>query len=148
MIREVETDSNGRVVVTIEETAENVTIPPRCAECLGEPTKRLPIPGVAWLEFPYCDECVAPRTKAKPGTVMTRTGILAAAALLALFVSLWLGILGFLVLTTFRHGRGGSAVRLAISESGTVRLEFENEEYARSFVEANESEHNTDPSPR
>jgi hypothetical protein len=138
VIREVETDSKGRVLVTIEETAEDVAIPPRCAGCLGEPTMRLPIVGVDWLDFPYCEECEAPRPKQFSPRTVAPTVSLLAIVVLALIVSWWILILGLLVLPTLRRGSGGRAVTLLVSESGTVRLAFQNEEYARLFVEANE----------
>ena len=60
VIREVEMDPREGVVVTVEESAESVNIPPPCARCLGEATKHFPATGVR-LEFPYCDACLAPR---------------------------------------------------------------------------------------
>ena len=138
VIRDVETDPKGRTLVTIEETAETVSIPPRCAGCLKEPTKRRAIPGYDWLAFPWCDACVAPRTGSEAGRTMTRVGLLVLAVALAMFVSLWLGVLGLLILFTFRKPAGGKAVQLMVSESDTVRLAFENQEYARLLVEANQ----------
>ena len=139
MIREVETDTDGRVLVTVEEPADRAIIPPRCAGCLGEPTKRLPVVG-AHLEFPYCDECVPPRAGEDKRRALAHAVGLLVVILLGLFVSWLFLILGFLALAALRQRSRGRAVKLLVSESGTVRLAFMHAEYAREFVEANGGE--------
>lgn len=139
VIREVEMDPEGGVVVTIEEGADHVEVPPPCAGCLGEPTKRLPPPGLSWIQLPYCDACVPPVSRRSARKAMWRTGVIAVVLPLMLFVSLWLGVLGLLIFFDL-HGPRGTAVKLLHSESGSLRLAFRNDGYARLFVEANGGE--------
>jgi len=132
VIREVENDPNEGVVVTVEESAENVDVPALCAGCLGEATKRLPAIGVNWLEFPYCDACVPPRTTEAELKEEEAWRLLA-------FLPFGGGGLVDMAAEDLR-GLRGNAVKLLLSESGTVRLAFKNEEYARLFVKANGAE--------
>jgi hypothetical protein len=139
VIREVERDPREGVVVVVEEDADSVEVPPPCAACLGEATKRLPAIGVNWLELPYCDTCVPPRAGVDKRKATMRALVLLVAVVLALFVSWWFAILAVLALIDL-GGPRGDAVKLLLSESGTMRLAFKNEEYARLFVEANGAE--------
>ena len=139
MIREVETDTDGRVLVTVEEPVDRAIIPQRCAGCLGEPTKALAVVGTR-LEFPYCDECVPRRPwEDQRRAVQHAAGLLVVVAL-GYFVSWLFLILGFLVLAALSQRSGERTVKLLVSESGTVRLAFAHAEYAREFVEANGGE--------
>jgi len=131
VIREVEKDPQEGVVVTVDEAAERVDVPPPCAVCLGEATRRLPAKGVNWPEFPYCDACVPPRAN-EAGRKETARGW----RLLAFLCFGWLGRLAVQDLS----GPRGNAVKLLLSEGGTLRLAFKNDEYARLFVEANGAE--------
>ena len=129
VIREVQPDTREGFVVVVEEGADNVRIPPECAGCLGKATKHLPSKGMSWPEFPYCDECVPPLSEKEARMTDPRSSWL-----------YWLGgLLGRMFVTDVRGPRG-TAVRFLLSESGTVRLAFENEEYARLFVAANGGE--------
>ena len=139
VIREVERDPKEGVVVTVEEAAESVEVPPPCAVCLGEATRRLPAQGVNWLEFPYCDACARPRADGAKRKATSKVLMLLVVAVLMIFVSLWLAVLGLVVLMDL-GGPRGQAVKLLLSEGGTVRLAFKNDEYARLFVEANGAE--------
>ena len=131
VIREVEGDPQEGVVVTLEEGVDNVHVPPPCAMCLGEATRRLPAKGVNWPELPYCDACVPPRAN-EAGREETMRSV----GLFAFYLFGWLGRLVVKDLS----GPRGNAVKLLISEGGTVRLAFKNDEYARLFVEANGAE--------
>lgn len=128
-IREVERDPKEGVIVTVERSAEGVDIPSPCALCLGKATTRLPSAGVNWLEFPYCDEC-APRK---------RDGDRPSHGRLWSFVFGRLGALGAMMRQDL-GGPRGKAVKLLLGPSDTTRLAFENDEYARLFVEANGAE--------
>ena len=124
VILEVEKDPKEGVVVTIDEGADGADVPPPCAGCLGEATRCLPPIGVNWLEFPYCDTCVPrPADEAgwRPPTLVP------------------FGILGRMVVDDI-GGPRGNAVKLLLSDGGTLRLAFKNDEYARLFVEANGAE--------
>ncbi|MHC4341435.1 MAG: hypothetical protein ACYSX0_14635 [Planctomycetota bacterium] len=131
VILEVENDPKEGVVVTVEEGVESVDVPPPCAGCLGEATKRLPVRGVTWLEFPYCDTCVPPR--ADEAARKERAGAW------RLVASLCFGWLGRQVVEDL-GGLRGNAVKFLLSESGTIRIAFQSEEYARLFVKSNGAE--------
>ena len=128
VIREVENDPKEGVVVTVEEGVASIDVPPPCAACLGEATRRLPSIGVNWPEFPYCDACVPPRA-----------GEAAREKKLLRFSFFGFGILGWMFAKDVAGPRG-NAVKLMLSEGGTLRLAFKNDEYARLFVEANGAE--------
>lgn len=135
----VERDPKEGVVVTIDEGAERIEIPAPCAGCMGEATKRLPISGANWLEFPYGDACVRPRSDEAARKAKSRVLIILVVLILMFFVSLWLAVLGLLAFVDL-SGQRGRAVKMLHSESGTVRLAFKNKVYARLFVEANGAE--------
>jgi hypothetical protein len=125
-ILEVERDPEEGLVVTIDEGEEaSLQIPPACAGCLGPATKHLPPKGLSWPEFPYCDECVPPL----PEEEARQKG-----RMLPWLPRLF-GFLGMFAADVLRPS--GKAVRLLLSESGTVRLAFQNQEYASRFVTCN-----------
>ena len=134
VIREVENDPKEGVVVTLEEGAASIDVPPPCAGCLGEATRRLPSIGVSWPEFPYCDACVPPRADEAERRETVRD--------LPLLRFLFFGFIGILSWMFVKDVAGprGNAVKLMHSDGGTLRLAFKNDEYARLFVEANGAE--------
>lgn len=136
-IREVETDAEGRVLVTIEEAIGSVEVPQVCAGCLGAPTRTLFVSGALGIDFPYCDACAPRRESAGPRRVLRLGTALLVVVALAFFVSWWFLILGFFVLMGLSRTTGGSAVELLLSEGRTVRLAFTNPEYAQRFLRAN-----------
>jgi len=125
VILEVERDPEEGWVVTLDEGADSVDVPPFCCACLGEATKRLPPKGLSWPKFPYCDACVPPVAEEK------QAGRRQVRRLLP-----WLlGFAGIFMSEALRTS--GKSVRLLLSEGGTLRLAFDNDEYARRFVEGN-----------
>lgn len=136
-IREVERDPKEGLVVTVEEAAEHAEIPAPCAQCLSDATKRLQVVGVRWLEFPYCDACVPPVANLGARRATFRAVVLLVVVFLVLFVSIWFAVLALLILSDIGAGPRGKAVTLLLSQTGALRLRFQNEDYARLFVEEN-----------
>jgi len=137
LIREVERDPDEGIVVTIENEVDDLEVPQPCAACLGDATRRYPVFGMNWLEIPYCEKCVAPRTGKSLRRAIRMTVIVVVAVLLALFATWWFFLLALLLLADLRGSPRGDAVKLLHSPSGTYRVGFKNEDYARLFVEAN-----------
>jgi hypothetical protein len=135
MIREVERDRDGAITVAIETGSEDVVVPPPCAACMGTAAKRLPVAGVNWIEFPYCDACLRVEPGALARWKRMRMLLVPVIIYLAFFVSLL--FLLAIVFVLDLGGPRGRGVEYRLSESDVVRLGFRNEEYARLFVEAN-----------